>query len=85
MVCLCGYLIVCLNLTPSPCSLPARYGWKNDSISEPFLLTSMSSGEKILSGPFQSSRQNDRLAQMKELDPTLITFLELPETGKYKI
>lgn len=83
MVCLWGYWIIFLTRTPVSCSVSLRYGWKKWFLILTFLLPWVM--YKILSRSFWSPGQKGRNVLIQELDPTLITFLELPETDKYKM
>lgn len=78
-----GYWIIFLTRTPVSCPVSLRYGWKKWFLILTFLLPWVMC--KILSWSFWSPGQKDRNVLIQELDPTLITFLELPETDKYKM
>lgn len=80
VVCLCGYSVIFLTRSPVSCPVPLRCDWKKWFLIRTFLLPWVM--RKILSRPFWSPGQNDRNALIQELDPTLLTFLELPETDK---
>lgn len=82
-VCLWGYSMIFLTRTPVSCPVPLRHDRKRWFLVLTFLLPWVM--HKILSRPFRSPEQNGRNALIQELDPTLITFLELPERDKYEM